>query len=55
MPIRQLCLKVNLKIGGVDFVGNLIVLELKGINVTLGMDYSGREGIGICRRAGSDC
>jgi hypothetical protein len=32
---------VNLKIrgGGVDFVANLIVLELKGINVILGMDW----------------
>jgi hypothetical protein len=39
MPTRQLCPKVNLKIrGGVDFVANLIVLELKGIDVILGMD-----------------
>jgi hypothetical protein len=30
---------VNLKIKGVDFVANLIVLELKGIDVTLGMDW----------------
>jgi hypothetical protein len=27
MPSRQLCPKVNLKIRGVDFVANLIVLE----------------------------
>jgi hypothetical protein len=39
MPARQLCLKVNLKIRGVDFVANLIVLESKGINVILGMDW----------------
>jgi hypothetical protein len=39
MPARQLCLKVNLKISGVDFVANLIVLELKGIDVILGMDW----------------
>jgi hypothetical protein len=38
MPARQLCLKVNLKIRGVDFVANLIVLESKGIDVILGMD-----------------
>jgi hypothetical protein len=38
MPARQLCLKVNLKIKGVDFVANLIVLESKGIDVILGMD-----------------
>jgi hypothetical protein len=39
MPARQLCPKVNLKIRGVDFVTNLIVLESKGINVILGMDW----------------
>jgi hypothetical protein len=39
MPARQLCLKVNLKIRGVDFVTNLIILELKGIDVVLGMDW----------------
>jgi hypothetical protein len=38
MPTRQLCPKVNLKIRGVDFVANLIVLESKGINIILGMD-----------------
>jgi hypothetical protein len=38
MPARQLCLKVNLKIRGVDFVANLIVLELEGIDIILGMD-----------------
>jgi hypothetical protein len=39
MPTRQLCSKVNLKIRGVDFVANLIVLEPKGIDVILGMDW----------------
>jgi hypothetical protein len=39
MPARQLCPKVNLKIRGVDFVVNLIVLESKGIDVMLGMDW----------------
>jgi hypothetical protein len=29
---------VNLKIRGVDFVVNLIILESKGIDVILGMD-----------------
>jgi hypothetical protein len=36
---RQLCPKVNLKIIGVDFVANLIVMESKGIDVILGMDW----------------
>jgi hypothetical protein len=39
MSTRQLCLKVNLKIRGVDFVANLIVLESKGIDIILGMDW----------------
>jgi hypothetical protein len=39
MPMRQLCPKVNLKIRGVYLVANLIVLELKGIDVILGMDW----------------
>jgi hypothetical protein len=39
MPARQLCSKVNLKIKGVDFVTNLIVVESKGIDVILRMDW----------------
>jgi hypothetical protein len=39
MPARQLCTKVNLKIRGVDFIANLIVLESKGIDIILGMDW----------------
>jgi hypothetical protein len=38
MSARQLCPKVNLKIEGVDFVVYFIVLELKGIDVILGID-----------------
>jgi hypothetical protein len=38
MLVRQLCPKVNLKIKGVDFVANLIVLDSKGIYVIHGMD-----------------
>jgi hypothetical protein len=43
MPTRQLCPKVNLKIRGVDFVANLIVLESKGIDVILGLDWLGKH------------
>jgi hypothetical protein len=39
MPARQLCSKVNLKIRGVVFVANRIVLESKGIDVILGIDW----------------
>jgi hypothetical protein len=38
MPAKQLCPKVNLKIRAVDFVANLIVLKMKGIDIILGID-----------------
>jgi hypothetical protein len=38
MPVRQLCPKVNLKIRGIDFVANLIALDLKGTDIILVMD-----------------
>jgi hypothetical protein len=38
MPARHLCPKVNLKIRGVYFVTNLIVLESKDIDIILRMD-----------------
>jgi hypothetical protein len=34
---------VNLKIRGVDFVANLIVLECKGIDIIPGMDWLGKH------------
>jgi hypothetical protein len=34
---------VNLKIRGVDFVANLIVLESKGIDIIFGMDQLGNH------------
>jgi hypothetical protein len=49
MPARQLSPKVNLKIRGVDFVANLIVLESKGIDIILGMDWLSK------RKALIDC
>jgi hypothetical protein len=39
MPARKFCPKVNLKIRGVDFVYNLIVLKSNGIDIILGMDW----------------
>jgi hypothetical protein len=45
MPVRQLCPKVNLKIMGVAFVANLVVLESKGIDVILGMDWLGKHNV----------
>jgi hypothetical protein len=39
MLARQLRLNVNLKISGVDFIANLIVLESKVIDIILSMDW----------------
>jgi hypothetical protein len=39
MPARQVCPKVKIKIRGVDFITNLIILDSKGIDVILGMDW----------------
>jgi hypothetical protein len=39
MPARQVCPRVNIKIRGVDFIANLIILDSKEIDVILGMDW----------------
>jgi hypothetical protein len=38
-PARQACPRVNIKIRGVEFIANHIVLDSKGIDVILGMDW----------------
>jgi hypothetical protein len=35
---KTICHRLNLKIRGVDFVTNFIVLDSKGIDIILGMD-----------------
>jgi hypothetical protein len=39
MHARHVCPKVNILISGVEFIANLTVLESKGIDVILGMDW----------------
>jgi hypothetical protein len=39
MPARQVCPRLNIKIRGVDFIANLVILDSKGIGVILGMDW----------------
>jgi hypothetical protein len=39
MNTRHVSPKVSILIGGVEFLANLIVLESKGIDVILGMDW----------------
>jgi hypothetical protein len=40
---RQVCPRVQIKIRGVDFITNLIVLDSKGIDVILGMDWMSKH------------
>jgi hypothetical protein len=40
---RHVCPKVSILISGVEFLANLIVLESKGINVILGMDWLSKQ------------
>jgi hypothetical protein len=47
MLARQLCPKVNLKIRGVNFVTELIVLESKGVDIILGMDWLSKHKVVI--------
>jgi hypothetical protein len=39
MQARHVCPKITILIRGVEFLANLIVLESKGIDVILGMDW----------------
>jgi hypothetical protein len=51
MSARQLCPKLNLKIRGIDFVTNLIVLDSKGIDVIFVMDWLSKHEVLIdCAR-----
>jgi hypothetical protein len=39
MRTKHMCLAISITIGGVDFLVNLIVLDSKGIDIILGMDW----------------
>jgi hypothetical protein len=43
MPPRQVCLKVKINLRGVEFNTNLIVIDSKGIDVILGMDWMSKQ------------
>jgi hypothetical protein len=43
MPARQVCPKVKIILTGVEFNANLIVLDSKGIDVILGMDWMSKK------------
>jgi hypothetical protein len=51
MSAGQVCPMVNIKIGGVDFIIYLIILDSKGIDVILGMDWLSKHKVLIdCAR-----
>jgi hypothetical protein len=51
MHARHVCSKVSILIRGVEFLANLIVLESKGIDVILGMDWlSKHNGLIYCAK-----
>jgi hypothetical protein len=39
LPVRQVCPRLNIKIRGIDFITNFIIMDSKGIDVILGMDW----------------
>jgi hypothetical protein len=43
MPRKTICIKLNLKITGVDFTINLMVLESKGSDFILGIDWLSKD------------
>jgi predicted aspartyl protease len=51
MKSAYVCPRVNLKIGGINFQADLIVLTSSGIYVILGMDWLGEcDGIILCAK-----
>jgi hypothetical protein len=47
VPWMTICLKLNLKIRGVNFVTNLIALDSKSIDVILGIDWLSKRKVPI--------
>jgi predicted aspartyl protease len=51
MKSTYICPRVNLKIRGIDFQADLVVLTSSGIDVILGMDWLGEcDGIILCAK-----
>jgi hypothetical protein len=51
MKCTYVCPQVNLKIRGIDFQADLVVLTSSGIDLILGMDWLGKcDGIILCAK-----
>jgi hypothetical protein len=51
MRTKQICPAISITIRGVDFLANLIVLDSKGIDIILGMDWLRKyDGVILCAK-----
>jgi hypothetical protein len=51
MRTKHICLAVSITIRGIDFLSNLILLDSKGIDIILGMDWLSKyDGVIQCAR-----
>jgi hypothetical protein len=51
MRIKHICPAISITIRGVDFLVNLIVLDSKGIDIILGMDWLRKyDGVILCAK-----
>jgi hypothetical protein len=51
MRTKHICLAVSITIRGVDFLVNLIILDSKGIDIILGMDWLRKyDGVILCAK-----
>jgi hypothetical protein len=51
MRTKHICPAVSVTIGGVDFLANLIILDSKGIDIILGMDWLRKyDGVILCAK-----
>jgi hypothetical protein len=51
MRTKHICLAVSVTIRGVDFLANLIILDSKGIDIILGMDWLRKyDGVILCAK-----
>jgi hypothetical protein len=50
MRTKHICPAVSITIRGVDFPSNLIILDSKGIDIILGMDWLSKYGVIQCAR-----
>jgi hypothetical protein len=51
MRTKHICPAISITIRGVDFLANLIVLDSKGIDIILGMDWLRKyDGVILCAK-----